>query len=151
MVSFVRGGREERISVTIPPGIASGKKLRVPSKGQEGPWGGPSGDLLIRIQVAPHPFFTRKGSDMEIAREITLTEAVLGTQIEVPTLDDKKLSLKVPPGTQSHTQMRLKGHGVPLHGSAGRGDLYVKVIVHVPRSLTPEQEALFRQLASQGL
>jgi curved DNA-binding protein len=151
MVSFVRGGREERISVTVPPGISSGKKLRVPSRGQEGPWGGPSGDLLIRIQVAPHPVFTRKGNDLEITREIGLTEAVLGTQIEVPTLDDKKLVLKVRPGTQGHTQMRLKGRGVPLHGSAGRGDLYVKLIVQVPKSLTPEQEALFRQLASQGL
>lgn len=150
-VSFVRGGREERISVTIPPGISSGKKLRIASKGQQGPWGGPPGDLLIRIQVARHPVFTRKGNDLEITREISLTDAVFGTQIEVPTLDDKKLSLKVPPGTQSHTQMRLRGHGVPLPGSAGRGDLYVKLVVHLPRSLTPEQEALFRQLASQGL
>ena len=150
-VSFGRGGREERISVNIPPGISSGKKLRVPGKGQEGPWGGPAGDLLIRIQVAPDPLFTRKGSDLEISREISLTEAVLGTQIEVPTLDDKKLSLKVRPGTQSHTQMRLRGHGVPLPGSGGRGDLYVKLIVRLPKSLTPDQEALFRQLASQGL
>jgi len=150
-VSFVRSGREERISITIPPGISSGKKLRIASKGQEGPWGGPSGDLLIRIQATPHPVFTRKGSDLELTREISLTEAVLGTQIEVPTLDDKKLSLKVPAGTQSHTQMRLKGHGVPLPGSAGRGDLYVKLVVHLPKSLTPEQDALFRQLAFQGL
>jgi curved DNA-binding protein len=149
-VSFVRGGREERISVNVPPGIASGKKLRVPGKGQEGPWGGPAGDLLIRIQVAPDPLFTRKGNDLEISREISLTEAVLGTQIEVPTLDDKKLSLKVRPGTQGHTQMRLRGHGVPLPGG-GRGDLYVKLIVRLPKSLTPDQEALFRQLASQGL
>jgi len=150
-VSFSRGGREERISVNIPPGISSGKKLRVPGKGQEGPWGGPAGDLLIRIQVAQHPLFTRKGNDLEISREISLTEAVLGTQIEVPTLDDKKLSLKVRPGTQSHTQMRLRGHGVPLPSGGGRGDLYVKLVVRLPKSLTPDQEALFRQLASQGL
>ena len=150
-VSFARGGREERISVNVPGGISSGKKLRVPGKGQEGPWGGPAGDLLIRIQVAPDPLFTRKGNDLEISREISLTEAVLGTQIEVPTLDDKKLSLKVPPGTQGHTQMRLRGHGVPLPGGGGRGDLYVKLIVRLPKSLTPDQEALVRQLASQGL
>lgn len=149
--SFRQGGREERISVNIPAGISSGKKLRVSGKGQEGPWGGPRGDLLIRIQVAPNALFTRKGNDLEISREIDLTEAVLGTQIEILTLDDKKLSLKVPPGTQSHTQMRLKGHGVPLPGRAGRGDLYVKLTVRLPKSLTPEQEALFRQLASHGL
>jgi curved DNA-binding protein len=150
-VTFTRGGREERISVNIPAGISSGKKLRVPGKGQGGPWGGPAGDLLIRIQVAPHPLFTRKGNDLEISREISLTEAVLGTQIEVPTLDDKKLSLKVPSGTQGHTQMRLRGHGVPLPGGGGRGDLYVKLVVRLPKSLTPDQEALFMQLASQGL
>jgi len=150
-VSFSRGRRGQRISVNIPPGISSGKKLRVPGKGEEGPWGGPVGDLLIRIQVAPDPLFTRKGNDLEISREISLTEAVFGTQIEVPTLDDKKLSLKVPPGTQSHTQMRLRGHGVPLSGGAGRGDLYVKLIVRLPKSLTPDQEELFRQLESQGL
>jgi len=149
-VSFSRGRKEERISVNVPAGISSGKKLRVPGKGEEGPWGGPAGDLLIRIQVAPDPLFTRKANDLEISREISLTEAVLGTQIEVPTLDDKKLSLKVPPGTQGHTQMRLRGHGVPLLGG-GRGDLYVKLIVRLPKSLTRDQEALFRQLASQGL
>jgi len=150
-VSFGRGGREERISVNIPAGIFSGKKLRVPGKGKEVPWGGASGDLLIRIQVAPDPRFTRKGNNLEITREISLSEAVLGTQIEVPTLDDKKLSLKVPPGTQSHTQMRLRGHGVPLTGSRGRGDLHVRLVIRLPKSLTPEQETLFRQLASQGL
>jgi len=150
-VSFSRDGREERLSVNIPPGISSGKKLRVPGKGQEGPWGGPAGDLLIRIQVAPDPLFVRKGNDLEISREISLTEAVLGTRIEVPTLDDKKLSLKVRPGSQSHTQMRLRGHGVPLPAGEGRGDLYVKLIVRLPKSLTPDQEALFRELASRGL
>jgi curved DNA-binding protein len=150
-VSFSRRGREERISVSIPSGISSGKKLRVPGKGQEGSRGGPVGDLLIRIHVAPDPLFTRKGNDLEITREISLTEAVLGTQIEVPTLDDRKLSLKVPSGTQGHTRMRLRGHGVPLPGGGGTGDLYVKLIVRLPKSLTPDQEALFRQLASQGL
>ncbi len=148
---FNRGGGVERVTVKIPPGISSGKKLRISGKGQEGAWGGPAGDLLIKVMVAPHPVFDRKGDNLIISREITLTQAVFGTQIEVPTLDDKTLSLKVPPGTQSHTQMRVKGHGVPHFKKPGRGDLYVKIIVRLPKSLTPEQKELFEQLVEQGL
>ncbi len=151
IASFNKGGGVERVTVKIPPGISTGKKLRIAAKGQEGVWGGPPGDLLIKILVASHHVFHRKGDDLIITREITLTQAVLGIQIEVPTLDDKTLSLKVPAGTQSHTQMRIKGHGVPRFNKTGRGDLYVKIIVKLPKSLTPEQEELFKQLADQGL
>jgi curved DNA-binding protein len=151
IASYNRGGTVERVSVKIPPGISPRKKLRIPGKGQEGVWGGPPGDLHIKILVAPHAKFERKGNDLLISREISLTEAVLGTKIEVPTLDGKTLSLKVPPGTQSHTKMRLKGHGVPRFKKAGRGDLYAIIIVRLPKSLTPEQEELFEKLAGQGL
>jgi len=151
IASYNKGGGVERVTVKIPPGISTGKKLRIAGRGQEGAWGGPLGDLLIKISVAPHPVFDRKGDNLMISREITLSQAVLGTQLEVPTLDDKTLSLKVPSGTQSHTQMRIKGHGVPRFKKSGRGDLYVKIIVRLPKSLTPEQEELFKQLADQGL
>ena len=151
MASFNRGTGVERVTVKVPPGISSGKKLRIAGKGQEGPWGGPPGDLLIKILVAPHPVFERSGDNLIIASEINLSQAVLGTQIEVPTLDERTLSLKVPPGTQSHTQMRIKGHGVPHFNKTGRGDLYVKVMVRLPKSLTPEQEELFKRLVDQGL
>lgn len=149
--SFNRGAGVERVTVKIPPGISTGKKLRIGGKGQEGSWGGPAGDLLIRVMVAPHQVFNRQGDDLVISREINLTQAILGTQIEVPTLDDKTLSFKVPPGTQSHTQMRIKGHGVPHFKKRGRGDLYVKIIVRLPKSLTPEQKELFDQLADQEM
>ena len=149
--SFNRGGGVERVTVKIPPGISTRKKLRIAGKGQEGSWGGPPGDLLIKLFVAPHPVFDRKGDNLIISRDITLTEAVLGTQIEVPTLDDKTLNLKVPAGTQSHTQMRIKGHGVPRFNKTGRGDLFVKIVVLLPKSLTEEQEELFKQLVEQGL
>jgi len=151
IASFNRGNRVERVTVKIPPGISTGKKLRIAGKGQEGPWGGPPGDLLIKVLVAPHPIYKRIGDNLIITRDISLTQAVLGTQIEVPTLDEKILSLKVPPGTQSHTQMRIKGHGVPHFNKTGRGDLHVKIIVRLPKSLTPEQEELFKQLADQGM
>jgi curved DNA-binding protein len=149
--SFNRGGGVERVTVKIPPGISTGKRLRIGGKGQQGAWGGPAGDLLIRVMVAPHPVFARKGDDLLISREITLGQAVLGTQIEIPALDEKTLSFKVPPGTQSHTQMRIKGHGAMHFKKAGRGDLYVKIIVKLPKSLTEEQEELFKQLAEQGM
>ena len=151
VAGFNKGAGVERVTVKIPPGISSGKKLRIAGKGQQGAWGGPAGDLLIKVLVSPHPVFERKGDNLIISREITLTQAVLGTQLEVPTLDDKKLSLKVPPGTQSHTQLRIKGHGVHRFNKTGRGDLYVKIIVTLPKSLTPEQEDLFQQLADQGM
>lgn len=151
VAGFNKGAGVERVTVKIPPGISSGKKLRIAGKGQQGAWGGPPGDILIKILVAPHRVFDRKGDNLITIREITLTQAVLGTQLEVPTLDNKTLSLKVPPGTQSHTQLRLKGHGVHRFNKTGRGDLYVKIIVRLPKSLTPEQEELFKQLADQGM
>jgi curved DNA-binding protein len=151
IAGFNRGSGVERITVKIPPGIHSGKKLRIAGKGQQGAWGGPAGDLLIKVAVAPDPVFERHGDNLVVSREISLSQAVLGAQIEVPTLDDKTLNLKVPPGTQSHTQMRIKGHGVPHFNKGGRGDLYVKIIVRLPKTLTEEQEELFRQLADQGL
>jgi curved DNA-binding protein len=151
IAGFNRGSGVERITVKIPPGIHSGKKLRIAGRGQQGAWGGPAGDLLIKVAVAPDPVFERHGDNLVVSREISLSQAVLGAQIEVPTLDDKTLNLKVPPGTQSHTQMRIKGHGVPHFNKGGRGDLYVKIIVRLPKFLTQEQEELFKQLADQGL
>jgi curved DNA-binding protein len=151
VAGFNKGAGVERVTVKIPPGISSGKKLRIAGKGQQGAWGGPAGDLLIKIVVAPHPVFDRKGDNLIVSREITLTQAVLGTKLEVPTLDNKTLSLKVPPGTQSHTQLRIKGHGAPRFNKTGRGDLYVKIIVTLPKSLTEEQKELFEQLSRQGL
>ena len=151
VAGFNKGAGVERVTVKIPPGITSGKKLRIAGKGQQGAWGGPAGDILIKVLVAPHRVFDRKGDNLIISREITLTQAVLGTQLEVPTLDNKTLSLKVPPGTQSQTKLRLKGHGVPRFNKTGRGDLYVKIIVRLPKSLTPEQEELFKQLQEQGM
>jgi curved DNA-binding protein len=151
VVGFNKGAGVERVTVKIPAGISSGKKLRITGKGQQGAWGGPAGDLLIKILVAPHQVFDRKGDKLIISREITITQAVLGTQIEVPTLDNKTLSLKVHPGTQSHTQLRIKGHGVPRFNKTGRGDLYVKIVVLLPKSLTAEQEELFKQLQDQGM
>jgi curved DNA-binding protein len=144
-----RGGTEE-ISVRIPRGIPSGKKLRVAGKGMEGKNGGPHGDLYLQISIMEHPIYTREEGDLTVEREISFSEAVLGTTVEVPTLEGIK-KVKVPSGTQSHTKMRLKGLGLPHFQREGRGDEYVKVIVRVPRRVSEKVKNLVQELAKEGV
>jgi curved DNA-binding protein len=144
-----RGGTEE-ISVKIPKGIASGKKLRVAGKGVEGKNGGPPGDLYLQVSVMEHPIYNREENDLTVEKEITFSEAVLGTTVEVPTLDGIK-KVKIPPGTQSHTKMRLKGLGLPHFQREGRGDEYVKVIVRVPKRVSEKIRTLVQDLAKEGI
>ena len=134
-VSFRKDGRIEEISVKIPRGISSGKKLRLAGKGMEGKNGVPPGDLYLQVFVKEHPVFTREGDDLIAEEEINFSEAVMGTTIEVPTLEGTK-KVKVPPGTQSHTKLRLKGLGIPHFQREGRGDEYVRVIVKVPKRVS---------------
>ncbi len=151
LVSFSHDGRVEKISVKIPPGTLPGKKLRLSGKGQSNPMGGPPGDLYVKLKEVPHPVFKREGSDLYVDRKIKFTEASLGTKVTVPTLDGKTLSLKVPPGTQSHTKMRLKNYGLPLANGKTRGDQYVRIIVETPASLSKKQKTLMEELAKEGL
>ena len=144
-----RGGTEE-ISVKIPKGIASGKKLRVAAKGMGGKNGGPAGDLYLQVSVLEHPTYRREGDDLTVEKEINFSEAVLGTTVEVPTLDGIK-KVKIPPGTQSHTRMRLKGLGLPHFQKEGRGDEYVKVIVRVPKRVSEKVKGLVQEMAKEGL
>jgi curved DNA-binding protein len=144
------GGGTEELSVRIPEGIASGKKLRVAGKGMEGKNGGPPGDLYLQVEVMEHPVYSRDGDDLIVEREIGFSEAVLGTTIEVPTLDGPK-QVKIPPGTQSHTKMRLRGLGLPHFHKEGRGDEYVKVIVRVPKRVSDKARGLVQELAREGL
>jgi curved DNA-binding protein len=150
-VAFEHEGRRENISIKIPKGMQDGKRLRVPGKGAPSPYGGPAGDLYVKIKVLEDPVFKSENNDLNIYRTIKLTEALLGSQIAVPTLDGGELSLKIPPGTRHKTKMRLAGHGLPRMNGAGQGDLYVIVIVDVPKHLTPEQKKLVTQLADTGL
>jgi curved DNA-binding protein len=149
-VSYRRGGRIEEVSVKIPKGIASGKKLRLTGKGMEGKNGGPPGDLYLQISIREHPIFVRERDDLIVEKEINFSEAVLGTTIEVPTLEGKK-RVKVPPGTQSHTKMRLKGLGIPHFQGDGRGDEYVKVMIRVPKKVTDKSKRLIEELAREGI
>jgi len=149
-ISFRRNGSQEETSVKIPPGIGEGKKLRLKGFGEKAPGGGPSGDLYLRIQVQPHPHFRRDGDRVETDLSIRLTDALLGTTAEVPTLEGAK-KLKVPPGTADHSKLRMKGLGIPRGAGKERGDQMVRVLVRYPKTLTPEQTALIEELKKSGL
>ncbi|MFQ5449890.1 MAG: DnaJ C-terminal domain-containing protein [Nitrospinaceae bacterium] len=149
-ITFQKSGKREETSIKIPPGISSGKKLRLKGKGNPGPAGAKAGDLYLKIQVRPHPLFRREGHDVEVDLEISLTEALLGTSKEVPTLTGPK-NLKIPPGTQSHSRLRLKGMGIPNASGTVRGDQLVRVIIKIPKQLTPKQMDWIRKLKETGL
>jgi curved DNA-binding protein len=151
LVSFSHNGQVEKISVKIPPGTLPGKKLRLTGKGGPSPMGGPPGDLYVKLKEVEHPVFKREGNDLLVDRRIKFTEATLGTKVTVPTLDGKTMSLKVPPGTQSHTKMRLKNYGLPTAHQKSRGDQLVRIIVETPANLTKKQKTLLEELAKEGL
>ncbi len=149
-ISYRKNGKIEEVSVRIPKGIATGKKLRLAGKGMVGKNGGPSGDLYLHISVREHPIFTREGDDLVVEKEVNFSEAVLGTTVEVPTLEGKK-RVKIPPGTQSHTKMRLKGLGLPHFQKEGRGDELVKVIVRVPKRVSEKSKKMIEELGKEGV
>jgi len=149
-VSYRKNGKVEEISLKIPRGIPSGKKLRLSGKGMEGRNGGPQGDLYLQVSIKEHPFFKREGDDLLVEKEINFSEAVLGTTIEVPTLEGMK-KVKIHPGTQSHTKMRLKGLGIPHFQGEGKGDEYVKVIVKIPKKVTEKSKGLIQELAKEDI
>ncbi len=151
VISYQVGGRHEKVSVKVPAGISTGKKLRLSGKGQPGSYGGPNGNLYIQIRVLNHPLFKREGDDLILNREIKFSEALLGTEIEVPTIDKKTLRLKIPPGTQSNAKFRLKGHGMPHMNRGGRGDEYVHVTIAIPKKPNKKQKALAEELSEVGL
>jgi curved DNA-binding protein len=150
LISLHRDGKVEKIAVKIPPGIDTGKKLRVAGKGERGPGGGPAGDLYVRVAIHKHPLFRREENDIYIDREIAFSEAALGTNIEVPTLNGIK-KVKIPPGTSGNTKLRLKGEGMPHLKGKGKGDAYVRISIRVPKKLTSKQKELVEGLAKEGL
>jgi curved DNA-binding protein len=146
-LSLNYGGSARTVDVRIPPGVTDGSRVRIAGEGEPGSAGAKSGDLYLRIRLAPHPTFERKGRDLYTRVPVPLTTAVLGGELEVPTLAGKPLRLKVPPTTQNGQQFRLKGHGMPpVNKSNEHGDLYATVDVALPRELTPEQRGHFEAL-----
>jgi curved DNA-binding protein len=150
-INIQREGRSEMLTVKIPKGMITGKKLRLAGKGDASAYGGPPGDLFIRVKVMDDPVYHAEGYDLYIDREIKISQALLGTRISVPGLNGKQLSLKIPPGTKHGTKMRLSGRGLPQMNRNKEGDLYIRIHVHIPKTLTEEQKKLIEELADAGL
>jgi DnaJ-class molecular chaperone len=150
--AMTQNGHEHTVDVRIPPGVGDGSRVRVAGEGERGAGGGQSGDLYLRIRLAPHPRFERRGKDLYVRAPVALTTAVLGGEAEITTLAGKPLRLKIPPTTQNGQVFRLKGHGMPTAGKPDeQGDLYATVDVQLPKQLTPEQRAHFEELLKTGV
>ena len=136
--------RQRQIQLTVPAGVDTGSKLRLPGQGEPGASGGAPGDLIVTFRVEPDSFFSREGLDVVCTVPINLAQATLGSRIRVRTLDGK-VNLRIPPGTQSGTRFRIKNHGIEKGGR--RGDQFVRVEVRVPTQLDEQEERLMREFA----
>ena len=139
--------KPKTLSVTIPAGVRDGAKIRLAGQGSQGAGGGPAGDLYLKVAIRPHSRF--KLEDVNVLVDVALApwEAVLGATVRVPTLDGE-IDLNIPPGISSGRKLRIKGKG--LAGKAGRGDQFVRVMVHVPKELTDKQRALWEELSRES-
>jgi curved DNA-binding protein len=141
------GEREtETFQVRIPPGAQEGRRIRVPAKGGSGIGGAEPGDLYLRVRLAAHPDFEVRGIDLYHELLLAPWEAVLGTQVVAPTLSGS-VKLKIPPGTDSGKQLRVRGQGLPKGPSGERGDLYVVIRLRVPEEISDEEKKLWEKLA----
>jgi molecular chaperone DnaJ len=138
--------REHKILVKVPAGVENETRIRYGGEGDAGKWGGPSGDLYVVLEVKPHKFFERDGDDLHCVMPISFPQAALGTELSIETLHGPE-TMKVPEGTQSGREFRLRGKGVPHLNASGRGDLVIEVRVQTPSKLTRQQKELMRQLS----
>jgi len=149
---------EEKIKIWIPAGVDTNQVIKVEQKGEAGRKGGKPGDLYCRISVKRHPIFKRKGDDLYVSLAISFSQAALGDEVEVPTLDSnpptthgKKILLKVSAGTESGKILKISGRGIPHFSGYGGGNLYVELIVKTPKKLTKRQKELLEELKKEGL
>ena len=138
--------QKRKLKVSIPPGVDTGSRLRMQGEGDGGLNGGPAGDVYVYISVKPHKYFRRDGDNVHLEQPISFSEAALGAEIEVPTLDGK-VKLEIPEGTQTGTTFRLRGRGFPKLRGYGKGDQHVRVKVSTPTRLNKEQRELLQKLA----
>lgn len=141
-----RVAKEVKLSVKVPPGVEEGTRIRYSGEGDTGRSGGPSGDLYIVLSIRAHDFFQRDGYDLHCVIPISFPQAALGAEIEIPGIDGA-VSLKIPEGTQSGRELRVRGRGVPYLNEKGRGDMIVRVVVQIPKKLTRAQRELVEQMA----
>ncbi len=138
--------KEIKLNVKVPAGVEEGTRIRYGGEGDAGRAGGPSGDLYVVLSIRPHDFFERSGYDLHCVIPISFPQAALGAEIEIPAIDGP-VTLKIPEGTQSGKELRIRGRGVPHLNDKGRGDLVVQVIVQIPRKLNRAQRDLVAKLA----
>ena len=143
-------GTPRSVDVRIPAGVVDGSRVRVAGEGEPGRSGAPAGDLYLRVRLAPHAVFERKGQDLYVNVAVPVTTAVLGGQVDVPTLAGQSARLKVPSLTQNGQVFRLRGYGMPSVGTAAKGNLFARVEVQLPRALSPEAREHYAALAQLG-
>ncbi len=141
--------KEAKIKINIPAGVEEGTRLRVTDEGDSGIRGYETGDLYVIIHIRPHKLFTRDGNDIYMETPISFMQAVLGDNIEIPTIEGRA-KLKIPPGTQTHTVFRLKGFGLPHLNRYGKGDQNIRVVVKTPENLSKKQKELLEQFAKES-
>ncbi|MFK7817423.1 MAG: DnaJ C-terminal domain-containing protein [Planctomycetaceae bacterium] len=146
-ITVTRGSERDRLSVKVPAGVSDGQMIRLSGQGQPGHHGGKSGNLMVVIKVASHPWFKREGNNLVVEVPVTPAEAALGAKVEVPTLDEGELLLTVPAGTSSGARLRLRGKGITDARTGKQGDELVVVKVVLPAELSEEQVNLYQQLA----
>jgi molecular chaperone DnaJ len=138
--------KELKLNVKVPPGVENGTRIRYSGEGDAGRSGAAKGDLYVVLAIRPHEFFERDGHNLHCVIPISFPQAALGAEIEIAAIDGP-VTLKIPEGTQSGRELRVRGRGVPILNGKGNGDLIVKVMVEIPRKLTRAQRELVSELA----
>jgi len=142
---------KEKIKVAIPSGVDTNQVLKVKGKGEAGKKGGPTGDLYLRIIVKEHNLFKRKGDNLYLTIPVSFSQAALGDEIEVSTLEGKEILLNIPAGTETGKVFRISKKGIPHFGGFGRGDLYIELVVKTPQKLNKKQKELLEKLKEEGV
>lgn len=143
--------KQENIIIDIPAGVDNNQVIKVKGRGEAGRRGGEYGDLYIRIFIKPNDIFQRKGDNIYLKQDITFSQAVSGGNIDIPTLDGKKMSMKVPSGTESGKVLKVSGKGVPHFKGFGKGDMFVQLNIRVPQKITKSQKEALEKLSKEGL
>jgi molecular chaperone DnaJ len=142
--------KEKTLKVSIPAGIEHGRRIRLSGEGESGLKGGPSGDLYVLLNIKSHKFFAREGANLYCRVPVSMADAALGGSVEVPTIDGSRADVKVPAGTQTGQQFRLKGKGMSMMRTSSRGDMYIEIFVETPVNLSGKQKDLLKQFVGKN-
>ncbi|MBV9248555.1 MAG: molecular chaperone DnaJ [Acetobacteraceae bacterium] len=142
--------RERGLQVAIPPGVEDGTRIRLAGEGEAGGPGAQNGDLYVHVSIRPHEFFQRDGANIFMRVPLRMSQAALGAEVEVPVIDGSRAKVKIPPGTQTSDQFRLRGKGFSVLRSATRGDMYIQVAVETPQNLTKRQRELLEEFEAEA-